>query len=277
MGEEERLGGRVQDVVPSFGAAIGTIKKSRHCLRRLWRDNFSHSNKPKTCGHGCGCKVENVRLGGSSRDTNESIVISRTNNNPNKIKTLLPVMLFSIILLYNITILVSVSLSCVGQFVTIWVWANVDVGTLTYNVIRSGLHSNLQNCYFMANMKTSIVLVKVRIHCPRGSRVETIQKRTLPWCCRFAATLAHGFGLANPLTPPPVASAEVVGQGRCCRPSSLAMFTASLTSEGDRLPTKTMNMNPWDLDLGCHHVQQENGRQTVRPTLQDMEMVFDGC
>jgi hypothetical protein len=55
------------------------------------------------------------------------------------------------------------------------------------------------------------------------------------------------------------------------------MFTASLTSKGDQLPTKTMNMNPWDLDLGCHHVQQENGRQTVRPTLQDMEMVFDGC
>jgi hypothetical protein len=89
-------------------------------------------------------------------------------------------MLFSIILLYNITLLVSVSLSCVGQFVTIWVRANVDVGTLTYNVNRSGLHSNLQNC---SNMKTSIVLIKVRIHCPRGSRVETIQKRTLPWCC----------------------------------------------------------------------------------------------
>ena len=36
------------------------------------------------------------------------------------------------------------TLSGVGQFVTIWVWANVDVGTSTYNVIRSGLHSNLQ-------------------------------------------------------------------------------------------------------------------------------------
>ena len=99
--------GRVQDVVPSFGATIGTIKKSRHCLIRLWRDNFSHNNEPKTCGHSCGCKGEDVRSGWSTGGTNESffetIVISRTNNNKNKIKSLLPVMLFSIISLYNIT------------------------------------------------------------------------------------------------------------------------------------------------------------------------------
>jgi len=53
----------------------------------------------------------------------------------------------------------------------------------------------------------------------------------------------------KPANPAPEASAEVVEQGRCCRPSSLAMFTASSTFEGDRLPTQTMNMNPWDWNV----------------------------
>jgi len=82
----------------------------------------------------------------------------------------------------------------------------------------------------------------------------------------FAATSAHGFGLANPPTPPLGASAEVVGQGRCCRPSSLVMFTESSTLEGDRIPTQIMNMNwfDWIGDWG-HHVQQEFCPMAARP------------
>jgi len=74
MGEEERLGWACPRCPPIvWGGNWDDKKNHATTLDEYGGDIFSHKNKPKTCGHGCGCKGEDVRSGGSTGEgTNES-------------------------------------------------------------------------------------------------------------------------------------------------------------------------------------------------------------